>query len=159
MSFKMTSHHYSSELNWTGNRGEGTVDYRSYDRSYIVSINGKPEIRGSADPGFRGDQSKWNPEELFLASLSACHMLWYLHLCSDEGIRVLSYRDQAAGVMVERENGSGRFTEVVLYPDVTISDLDNLNKAKQLHQRAHEMCFIANSCNFPVRHEPTLQAV
>lgn len=129
----MRLHHYNSQLNWTGNRGEGTVDYRSYERSYTVSINGKPDILGSADPGFRGDHSKWNPEELFLASLSACHMLWYLHLCADEGIRVLSYRAQAAGVMVERENGSGRFTEVVLHPDVTISDSDNHDKAKKLH--------------------------
>jgi organic hydroperoxide reductase OsmC/OhrA len=83
-------------------------------------------------------------------------MLWYLHLCADEGLRVLSYLDQAAGVMEERENGSGRFTEVVLYPEITISDADHLDKATKLHQQAHEMCFIANSCNFPVRHEPTI---
>ena len=149
----MRSHHYSSQLNWTGNRGEGTVDYRSYDRSYTVSNNGKPDIQGSADPVFRGDHSKWNPEELFIASLSACHMLWYLHLCADEGIRVLAYRDQAKGVMEERENGRGKFAEVVLHPNVIISDPDNLGKAKQLHHQANEMCFIANSCNFPVRHE------
>jgi len=152
----MTSHHYSTMLHWTGNHGEGTADYRSYDRSFSVAINGKPELQGSADPAFRGDKTKWNPEELFLASLSACHMLWYLHLCADEGLRVLSYRDQAAGVMEELENGSGRFTEVVLYPEVTISDADHLDKAKKLHQQAHEMCFIANSCNFPVRHEPNI---
>lgn len=153
----MTSHHYSSQLHWTGNRGEGTVDYRSYDRSYKLSVNGKPDIQGSSDPAFRGDYSKWNPEELFLASLSACHMLWYLHLCADEGVRVLSYRDQAAGVMEEHINGSGRFTEVVLHPDVTILDPNNLDKAKKLHQCAHEMCFIANSCNFPVRHKPEIR--
>lgn len=153
----MKSHHYSSKLEWTGNRGQGTADYKSYDRSYTVSINGKPDIKGSADPDFRGDHSRWNPEELFLVSLSACHMLWYLHLCADEEIRVLSYRDQANGVMGERKNGSGRFTEVVLHPVVTISDKNNLDKATKLHQRAHKMCFIANSCNFPVRHEPEIR--
>ncbi|WP_340107037.1 OsmC family protein [Rhodohalobacter sp. 8-1] len=153
----MRLHHYSSQLQWTGNRGEGTVDYRSYDRSYTVSINGKADIQGSADPVFRGDHSKWNPEELFLASLSACHMLWYLHLCSDAGIRVKSYEDPATGIMEDREDGSGRFTEVKLYPHVTISDSDNLDKAKKLHQHAHERCFIANSCNFPVRHEAEIR--
>lgn len=152
----MTSHHYTTKLRWTGNRGEGTADYRLYERSYTVSINGKPDIQGSADPAFRGDNTKWNPEELFLASLSACHMLWYLHLCSDEGIRVLSYRDQAAGVMEEMDNGSGKFKEVTLHPEVAISDSVNLKQAEQLHKKANEMCFIANSCNFPVRHEPRI---
>lgn len=155
----MTSHHYSTKLHWTGNRGEGTADYQSYDRSYRVTINGKPELQGSADPAFRGDKTKWNPEELFLASLSACHMLWYLHLCSDAGIYVLSYRDQADGVMEELENGSGRFIEAILHPEVAISDSGNLDKAGELHKRANEMCFIANSCNLPVKHEPTLSAL
>ena len=154
----MKSHQYQTKLNWTGNRGEGTADYRSYDRSYSVSIAGKPDLQGSADPAFRGDPSKWNPEELFLASLSACHMLWYLHLCSDEGIHVLSYKDQANGVMEEMKNGSGKFAEVTLHPEVTISDSVNLEKAGQLHKMANEMCFIANSCNFPVRHDATLKA-
>ena len=154
----MKSHHYQTKLNWTGNRGDGTADYRSYDRSYSVSIDGKPDLQGSADPAFRGDPSKWNPEELFLASLSACHMLWYLHLCSDEGIYVLSYKDQANGVMEEMTNGSGKFAEVTLHPEVTISDSGNLEKAGKLHKTANEMCFIANSCNFPVRHDATLKA-
>lgn len=149
----MTLHHYSSHLHWTGNRGEGTVDYRSYDRSYKLSVNGKPELHGSADPVFRGDKAKWNPEELFLASLSACHMLWYLHLCSDAEVRVKSYEDQATGVMEEMKNGSGKIAEVTLHPKVTISDSDSLEKARKLHRKANEMCFIANSCNFPVRHE------
>lgn len=153
----MKSHHYRTNITWSGNRGEGTVDYRSYDRSYIVSIDGKPALKGSADPGFRGDRKKYNPEELFLASLSACHMLWYLHHCADEGIRVLSYKDQAKGVMEEMENGSGRFTEVILHPGVTIKNTDNLEKALQLHRMANKMCFIANSCNFPVRHEPEIR--
>ncbi len=153
----MKSHKYSTEINWTGNLGEGTSDYRSYDRSYTVSIDGKPDLQGSADPSFRGDQSKWNPEELFLASLSACHMLWYLHLCSDEGIQVISYKDQAMGVMDELDNGSGKFAEVTLHPQIKISDSDNQEKARQLHSRANEMCFIANSCNFPVRHNPEIK--
>lgn len=155
----MKSHNYKTELSWTGNRGKGTVNYRSYDRSYTVSIDGKPDLQGSADPAFRGDPSKWNPEELFLASLSACHMLWYLHLCSDAGIRVKSYEDQATGVIEELDNGSGKFTGVTLYPQIAILNSDNLEKAGQLHKKANEMCFIANSCNFPVRHEPTLRVI
>lgn len=151
-------HQYKAELRWTGNQGEGTASYRSYSREFRLRIDGKPELQGSADPAFRGDTSKWNPEELFLASLSACHMLWYLHLCSDEGIRVLSYEDHAEGVMEEMKNGSGKFAEVTLHPKITISDSDNLEKAGQLHKKANEMCFIANSCNFPVRHEPKMTA-
>ncbi|MGM0458346.1 MAG: OsmC family protein [Bacteroidota bacterium] len=155
----MRSHHYNTKLSWTGNHGEGTSDYRSYDRSYTISINGKPELQGSADPSFRGDPGKYNPEELFLASLSACHMLWYLHLCSDEGIRVLSYEDHAEGVMEEMKNGSGKFAEITLHPKVTISDSDNLEKAGQLHKKANEMCFIANSCNIAVGHKPTVKVI
>ncbi|WP_340105958.1 OsmC family protein [Rhodohalobacter sp. 8-1] len=155
----MKSHQYKTDLKWTGNRGNGTAGYRSYDRSYSVMINGKPTLEGSADPAFRGDVSKWNPEELFLASLTACHMLWYLHLCADEEIHVMSYKDQASGVMEEMDNGSGKFAEVVLHPQVTITHTVNLDKAEKLHQRANEMCFIANSCNFPVRHEVKMKLI
>lgn len=153
----MKSHHYSTDLRWTGNRGEGTADYRKYDRSYTVSIDGKPVLQGSADSAFRGDPSKWNPEELFLASLSACHMLWYLNLCADKGIHVQSYKDYATGVMEVMDNGSGKFAVVTLHPEITITDSDNLEKAGKLHHRANDMCFIANSCNFPVRHEPDIR--
>ena len=147
-------HHYSTQLNWTGNRGEGTIDYRAYDRDHVLAAGGKPEIPGSSDPGFRGNPERYNPEELLVGSLSSCHMLWYLHLCAVNGIVVTDYRDEAKGIMVETADGGGRFTEVVLYPVVTITEPAKVGRALELHAEAGKTCFIANSVNFPVRHIP-----
>lgn len=147
------THTYESQLTWTGNQGNGTKDYQSYERSYNLQTNGKPVIEGSSDPAFRGDTSKYNPEELFLFSLSSCHMLWYLHLCSVHQIVVTDYKDEAVGKMMEDHDGSGKFTEVVLSPEVRITDLSKKELALQLHHKANQMCFIANSCNFEIKHE------
>ncbi len=150
-------HHYSLHLDWTGNTGEGTRDYQSYLRSYVISINNKPDIRGSSDPAFRGDPLLHNPEELFVASLSACHMLWYLHLCAAAGIIVDRYEDRATGIMNEGEDGKGGcFVEVVLHPQVTIRNNSLEQEALELHHQANKRCFIANSCNFPVTHQPSI---
>lgn len=146
-------HHYNSKLIWTGNLGNGTKNYKAYDRSYTLQVEGKPLIEGSSDPAFMGDPSKYNPEELFLFSLSSCHMLWYLHLCSTEGIVVTDCQDFAQGTMVEYSDGSGAFTEVILRPAVTITDLSKEELALQLHHKANQMCFIANSCKCAVKHE------
>lgn len=148
------AHQYNLSLAWTGNSGSGTKDYRSYERSYSISIDGKKEIQGSSDPAFRGDKSKYNPEELLLASLSSCHMLWFLHLCSANGIIVTEYKDAPAGIMIENEDGSGKFKEVILKPIVTITDENLLGKLNEIHVEANKFCFIANSVNFPVRHFP-----
>ncbi|MEP7107885.1 MAG: OsmC family protein [Ferruginibacter sp.] len=148
------THHYSLSVKWTGNKGPGTRDYQSYERSHIILVDNKAGIAGSSDPSFRGDKTMHNPEELFIASLSACHMLWYLHLCADAGIIVTDYLDRATGTMVVASNGSGRFTQVLLHPTVTITDESRLSKADELHHTANEYCYIANSCNFPVLHEP-----
>ena len=154
----MKSHYYKTSLTWTGNTGQGTSSYRDYERSHIISIENKTDIHASSDPSFRGDGTRHNPEELFVASLSSCHMLWYLHLCSEAGIVVTSYEDRATGTMKENEDGSGQFTEVVLRPVTVISDASKTELAKSLHHKAHQMCFIARSCNFPVRHEPVVNA-
>jgi organic hydroperoxide reductase OsmC/OhrA len=146
-------HHYKAAINWTGNKGEGTGSYQAYDRSHTLNVHHKPEILLSSDPSFRGDTSRYNPEELFLASLSSCHMLWYLHLCADNGIVVTAYTDMATGTMEESESG-GKFTEIMLHPHVTVANSSMITRANELHQQAHEKCFIANSCNFPVRHHP-----
>ena len=151
-------HNYTLAVQWTGNTGKGTSDYRHYERSHTISAPGKPDIPGSSDPGFRGDRSRYNPEELLLASLSACHMLWYLHLCSENGVVVTDYVDQATGTMLETEDGGGRFTEVTLHPVVTVSDASMVERANALHQQANKLCFIANSCNFPVHHKPECRA-
>jgi organic hydroperoxide reductase OsmC/OhrA len=150
-------HHYEIRTTWTGNRGAGTTGYRDYDRAHEVSAPGKPTLAGSSDPTFRGDRTRWNPEELLVAALSACHMLWYLHLCADAGIVVTDYRDEARGVMETTREGGGRFTEVVLRPRVTIACGDAA-RAGTLHDEAHRLCFIASSVNFPVRHEPVLES-
>ncbi|RXR34899.1 OsmC family peroxiredoxin [Flavobacterium piscinae] len=148
-------HHYKVTIKWTGNNGQGTKDYRSYERSHTVLIEGKQDIFCSSDPSFRGDKTKQNPEELFLASISSCHMLWYLHLCAVKGIVVIDYSDNAIGTMQETQNGGGNFTEVTLHPVVTISDKTMIETANELHKKANELCFIANSCNFPIHHNST----
>lgn len=152
----MKSHTYKTKLTWTGNTGKGTVNYHAYQRDYKIQIEGKPEIKGSSDPAFRGDKNRHNPEELFVASLSSCHMLWYLHLCSENGITVVDYSDDAEGVMTEKENGAGYFESVTLKPEVTILEPDKKKLAEQLHSQANKMCFIANSCNFEMGHKPVI---
>jgi organic hydroperoxide reductase OsmC/OhrA len=147
-------HTYVVTITWTGNRGSGTSGYRSYARAHEVTVAGKPPIPSSSDPAFQGDRQRYNPEEMLVASLSSCHMLWYLHLCSTEGILVQSYEDIAEGVMTESPDGGGAFTEVVLAPEITLSPGADLDRARALHAEAHRKCFIAKSVNFPVLHEP-----
>lgn len=152
----MKNHHYKTTIEWTGNKGTGTSGYRDYERSHTISVENKVIIEGSSDAAFRGDKMKYNPEDMFLSSLSSCHMLWYLHFCSEAGIIVTDYIDEATGIMEETANGSGHFTEVTLSPIVTVSDESMMEKAKELHQKANEFCFIANSVNFTVKHIPTV---
>lgn len=152
-------HHYSLTVKWTGNKGIGTNNYNAYSRSHSVIAENKQEILCSSDPSFRGDKTKYNPEEFLLAALSACHMLSYLHLCSTAGVVVTDYFDNAKGTMSETDGGGGHFTEVTLYPSVTIADETMINKATELHHKANQLCFIANSCNFPIHHKPTIKIV
>lgn len=140
---------------WTGNTGQGTSSYRSYQRSHEIRGDNKPTIEASADPVFRGEANRYNPEELLVASLSECHMLWYLHLAADTGIVVIGYHDRARGTLRENADGSGQFEEVVLSPEVTVSDRASVATADALHERAHELCYISSSVNFPVRFEPS----
>lgn len=150
-------HHYKTLVNWTGNRGEGTSGYRNYDRNHTIEAGNKTIINASSDPAFLGDPSRYNPEELLLASLSSCHMLWYLHLCADNGVIVTSYSDNATGIMEENTNG-GKFTEATLHPVVKVTEASMIEKAKHLHEEANKKCFIANSCNFPVKHEVLVES-
>jgi organic hydroperoxide reductase OsmC/OhrA len=149
-----TQHRYAVQVTWTGNLGQGTSSYRAYSRNHEISAAGKPTLPGSSDPAFRGDPARYNPEELLVSSLSTCHMLWYLHLCAEARILVLQYLDEASGVMAETSDGGGRFIDVVLKPRVVIAPGGDLERAERLHARAHHLCFIANSVNFPVRCEP-----
>ncbi len=146
----MTPHEYKVEVDWSGNDGDGTRSYSGYRRDHTIGIAGKPILPGSSDPAFRGDASRYNPEELLVASLSACHMLWYLHLCADAGIVVTAYRDVARGVLSLSPDGSGAFTQATLRPKVTLSPESDPVRAQALHEEAHRCCFIAASVNFPV---------
>jgi organic hydroperoxide reductase OsmC/OhrA len=150
------THHYSLTVTWKGNNGGGTADYKSYSRSHEISAQGKASIHGSSDPAFRGDPSGYSPEDLLVSSLSACHMLWYLHLCAIHGVVVLDYTDDATGEMRENGDGSGQFTTVTLRPHVTVSAPNMVGKAKALHEEVHKLCFIARSVNFPLRHLPEI---
>ena len=149
----MKEHTYHTKLQWTGNTGKGTETYRGYERSHKISAEGKQTIEASSDPSFRGDKTKYNPEELFVASLSSCHMLWFLHLCSDASVIVLEYSDRAIGKMLETNDGNGRFSEVILHPHVRVKEQWMIQKLDSIHETAHAFCYIANSCNFPVKHE------
>jgi organic hydroperoxide reductase OsmC/OhrA len=148
-------HNYAVELEWLGNRGSGTSDYKSYGRDHVVRADGKLDISGSSDRAFHGDADRWNPEELLLAALSQCHMLSYLHVAVTRGIVVTAYTDSAAGAMVQTSDGGGHFTSAILRPIVTISSGDPA-LALELHHEASTKCFIASSVNFPVLHEPRI---
>ena len=149
------THHYRVTNEWTGNLGEGTKNYKAYNRDHVLSGQGKQhQILAASDPSFRGDPSRYNPEELFVASIAACHMLWFLHLCASNKITVTSYIDVTEGIMEENKDGSGQFTDVTLRPEVVIREADKIDLCKSLHHQANQMCFIANSCNFPIQHEP-----
>ena len=145
-------HHYQMNVKWTGSKGSGTSSYRGYERSHEMSVMDKEVILCSSDPAFRGDRTKYNPEELLVASLSSCHLLWFLHLCAEAGVVVVEYEDEACGVMIETANGGGHFTEVTLYPSVTVTEASMIEVSNGLHERANALCFIANSVNFPVHH-------
>lgn len=150
----MKSHPYETRLRWTS--AEGTTSYRSYSRDFTTGAADKPPIEGSSDPAFRGNPARYNPEELLVASLSSCHMLWYLHLCAINGVVVFDYADAAIGTLEEQADGLGRFVSVELRPVVSISAESDAAKAAALHDEAHRLCFIARSVNFPVAVQPAL---
>ncbi|MFZ4807286.1 MAG: OsmC family protein [Hyphomicrobiaceae bacterium] len=148
-------HRYGLSVHWTGNRGPGTTTYTAYGRDHVIRAPGKPDLIGSSDPAFRGDATRYNPEDLLVASLSACHMLWFLHLAADAGVIVTDYRDEPEGTMVEDRARGGYFTRVVLRPAVTVAPGIETGRLQAIHADAHKHCFIANSVNFPVDIAPT----
>ncbi len=152
-------HHYEVTVQWTGNTGSGTANHQSYSQDHDVIVQGKPTLQGSADPRFRGRADRWNPEELLVAALAECHMLTYLTLCATHGVTVTSYEDMATGRMETLLGGSGRFVEVVLNPKVAVTAESSMDQAVELHLEANKSCFIANSVNFPVHHNPVVETV
>jgi len=150
----LATHTYELALVWTGNRGTGTSGYREYARDVLAQAEGAVDLELSADPAFRGDRTRWNPEQLLVAALSECHLLSFLHVAVNHGVTVVAYRDRPVGTMVQEGIG-GHFTGVVLRPTVTVADRAHVGLMPQLHREASEACFIASSVSFPVTHEPT----
>jgi organic hydroperoxide reductase OsmC/OhrA len=156
----MNRHRYTVDIEWTGNAGAGTQSYSAYRRDHVIAVPGKPPIEGSSDPAFLGDPSRHNPEELLVASLAACHMLWYLHLCAENGLVVTGYRDSASGTLALNPDGSGAFSSVTLRPEVTLDarhGKEDVERARELHESAHRYCFIARSMAFEVGVEPKME--
>ena len=151
---KEKEHHYTATVTWTGNKGEGTANYKAFARDHIIQVEGKPPIPGSSDPSFRGAPDRYNPEDLLVSSLSACHMLWYLHCCAVNKVVVTDYRDEPEGTMVENADGSGHFTGIDLRPRITLAEASMLHRAEELHEAANKFCYLAASVNFPVTHHP-----
>jgi organic hydroperoxide reductase OsmC/OhrA len=152
-------HHYKLTAKWHGNKGSGTSNVRTYDRSHTVSIAGKPQLHLTTDNPAVGDKTKLNPEDLLVTAVSSCHMLSYLYVCALEGVVVMDYADNVTGLMIEKESGGGQFKEVILNPEVVVAEESMIQKAIELHHRAHEICYIANSVNFEVRNNPVCRAV
>lgn len=144
------THNYPVKITWTGNQGEGTINYTTYKRDHTISVKGKAVMHCSADTVFRGDGTKYNPEDFLVSSIATCHMLWYLHLCADAGVIVLEYSDEATGTLELSDTAPGRFTQVTLQPQVVVAEAGMIDLAISLHNKAHEKCFISNSCNFPI---------
>ncbi|CAH0256789.1 hypothetical protein SRABI83_03270 [Arthrobacter sp. Bi83] len=154
----LDEHHYSLTVRWTGNLGSGTSSYREYSRDHDVEIPGLPVLKGSADPTFHGDRSRYNPEQLLLTALAQCHMLSFLHVAVRHGVVVLSYEDNASGLMRVNRDGSGQFENVTLHPRVEVGDPVHVGLAEEMHRQANQVCFIARSVNFPVMHVPVTTA-
>lgn len=155
----MHDHSYEVSVSWTGNRGTGTSGYRDYGRDHVASAAGKPDIAGSADPTFRGDRDRWNPEELVVTALAQCHMLSYLHVAVVQGFTVVDYQDRATASLHLNRDGSGELTEATLHPVVTILEADRVADAEAAHTTANELCFIARSVSFPVHHVPEIRVL
>ena len=153
-------HGFAVEIEWTGARQGGTTGYRAYGRDHRVQAAGKvQEILGSAARPFHGDADRWNPEEMLIAALAQCHLLSFLHVATTEGLVVVAYEDSATGIL-QTEGQGGRLIEATLRPLVTLAahhGEPDARRARELHGRASELCFIANSVSFPVRHEPSIR--
>lgn len=156
MGFK---HLFKAKLDWFYKGKEVDSTTRNYIKSHTIAIEGKEILNVSAAKAFKGDPQLYNPEDLLLSSVVSCHMMSYLYVCSQNGIEVLSYSDAAEATLEVLDKGSGRFTEVRLYPKVTITQVERIAEALSLHKKANELCFIANSCNFPIMHEASCEIV
>ena len=130
--------------------------YKEYSRFYLVRSEGKADFMATAAPEYFGSKYHYNPEDMLVVALSACHMLTYLAFAANSKIEVLSYEDDASGTLAE-EGKVVKFKEVILRPKIKITAASDKNKAAELHDKAHHGCFIANSVNFAVKVEPVFE--
>jgi organic hydroperoxide reductase OsmC/OhrA len=156
MSYK---HLFKAKLNWNSKRDSITANTRKFTKSHFIAIEGKELLQVSAAKAFKGDPELYNPEDLLLSSVVSCHMMSYLYVCAQNGIDIVSYQDQAEATLEVLENGSGRFIEVRLFPHVIVRNKEQIAEALLLHQEANKLCFIANSCNFPILHQATCEVI
>ena len=154
----LNNHHYSINLNWTGNRGTGNSSYKAYGRDHSGTAVGVPVLLGSADATFHGNRERWNPEQLLVTALAQCHMLSYLHVALTHRVVITKYEDTATGTLILNPDGSGQFESVTLHPKILVADAATEALALALHAEAAAKCVIARSVNFPVHHEPGLLA-
>ncbi|MBA0883955.1 OsmC family protein [Flavobacterium undicola] len=150
-------HLFKAKLNWTSVPKETIPNSKKYSKTHQIAIDGKALLDVSAAKAFKGDPGLYNPEDLLLSSVVSCHMMSYLYACSQNGITVVTYQDDAEATLEVSENGSGRFIEVRLFPKVIIQEKEKISQALSLHTKANELCFIANSCNFPILHFPSCE--
>lgn len=148
-------HDFRTRVRWTGDQGTGTRSYRGYLRTWQMAADGQPALAASNDPRLGGDPALPNPEQLLLAAVSSCHMLWFLHLASEAGLVVRGYVDDPVGEAESERSGSGRFVRAVLHPTIDIEGAFDAALAASLHGRAHAVCFCARSVAFPIEVEPT----
>jgi organic hydroperoxide reductase OsmC/OhrA len=151
-------HRYAVRTVWEDADGIGTRSYDGYSRDHRFEMVGKPVLHASADPAFCGDRAKANPEDLFLAAVSSCHMLFFLALCARNGVCVLAYEDAAEATLELHADGGGAFSNITLRPCVTVSRENEIPLARTLHDRAGELCFIARSCAAPIEHIATIRS-
>lgn len=156
MSYK---HLFKAKLNWDSEEDLISSSGKKFTKNHSIFIEGKKLLHVSAAKAFKGDPQLYNPEDLLLSSIVSCHMMSYLYVCAQKGIDIVSYQDQAEATLEVLENGSGRFIEVRLFPQVIIRNKEQITEAVLLHQKANKLCFIANSCNFPIVHQASCQVI
>jgi len=149
-------HIFEGDLRWTGHatQAEGRLHLV---RSFDIEFPGKAPLAGSSPEVFHGDGRRHNPETLMVSSLMACHHLTYLAVCERAGIVIAEYTDHGTGRLAMHD-GKMRMVEVVLRPQVKVADAAQVERARELHEKAHANCFMSNSVNFGVRIEPSVTA-
>lgn len=152
-------HTFEAHLSWTKPDEASSNRKRIYGKTHLMQINGKQDLTISAAKAFKGDPALHNPEDQLLSSIMSCHMMSFLYVCSQHNMEVFSYKDKATAILETYEDGSGKIVSVSLFPQVIIADHNQIELANALHVKANKLCFIANSCNFPVQHEPYTSSI